>query len=68
MQTTDATDKYLWNYEEIQYTDKSTPFKSTPHVIGTYSEDGVDGVGISGVTNYYLATSASSGVTAKTSG
>lgn len=33
-----------------------------------YSEDGTDGVGISGITNYYLATSVDSGVTTKTSG
>ena len=35
---------------------------------GDKGADGVDGKSISEVINYYLATSASSGVTAKTSG
>lgn len=35
---------------------------------GADGKDGVDGKSISEVINYYLATSASSGVTAKTAG
>lgn len=54
-----ATNKYLWNYEEIAYTNGKTE-QTTPAIIGVY---GNDGRGISSVTNYYLATSLSSGVT-----
>ena len=34
----------------------------------TRVKDGVDGKGISSITNYYLATNASSGVTRETTG
>ena len=55
---------YLWNYEVIEYTLGDTK-KSEKRVIGVY---GFDGVGIDHITNYYLATSASSGVTKETAG
>ena len=68
--TMTSTNKYLWNYETITYTDNSTT--DTPKkIIGVYGDrgaDGTDGKGISSVTNYYLATNASSGVTPSTSG
>ena len=60
-QNLSATNRYLWNYEEITYTD-GTVVNSTPHVIGTY------GKGIKSITDYYLATSANTGVTTATSG
>ncbi len=63
----DATDKYLWNYETIAYTDGTSP-STTPAVIGVFGADGAAGRSITGVTEYYLATSASSGVTRGTSG
>ena len=65
VQTPTATKKYLWNYEEIIYTGNKTATKTTPCIIGVF---GADGKGISSVTEYYLATSSSSGVTTSTSG
>ena len=70
IQTVTATKKYLWNYEVVTYTDgnKTT---TTPVIIGTYGDKGDKGDtgnGISSITEYYLATSASSGVTTSTSG
>ena len=79
VQTITSTKKYLWNYEEIIYTD-STSKTTSPAVIGVYGntgatgadgKDGVagaDGKGIQSITEYYLASSASSGVTTSTSG
>lgn len=66
VQTTTASKKYLWNYEEVSYTGSTLqPTKTEPCIIGVYS---ADGKGISSVTEYYLATSLSSGVTTSTSG
>ena len=64
VQSVTATNKYLWNYEVVTYTDGTTT-TTTPVIIGTYGDKGV---GISSITEYYLATSASSGVTRSTSG
>lgn len=72
-QTMTSTNKYLWNYEVISYT-SGNPTTTTPIIIGTYGEkgdpgsNGVPGKGISSFTNYYLASSASSGVTTDTNG
>ena len=71
--TMDDTNKYLWNYELITYTDNSTE-KTTARVIGMYSKDGIDGTngtdgkGITSITNYYLATPSDKGITTSTSG
>ncbi len=64
IQTVTASKKYLWNYEKITYSDGSSDY-TDPVVIGTYGDKGVS---ISYVTEYYLATSAASGVTRNTSG
>ena len=64
IQTVTATNKYLWNYEKVVYTNGTTRY-TDPVIIGTYGDKGV---GISSVTEYYLATSSSSGVTRNTSG
>ena len=68
-----STNKYLWNYERVTYTDSS--YKDTEaRVIGVYGDKGAtgaagkDGKGIKSITEYYLATSAGSGVTTGTSG
>lgn len=59
-----AVNKYLWNYESIQYTDGS--FVNTdPVMIGTYGEDGR---GISKITEFYMASSVNTGVTHYTPG
>ena len=62
--TMTSTKKYLWNYERINYTD-GTHADTTPARIGTYGDRGV---GITSITEYYLATSAVTGVTRSTSG
>ena len=64
VQSVTATKKYLWNYEVVTYTDGTTT-TTTPVIIGTYGDKGV---GITSITEHYLATSASSGVTRSTSG
>ena len=54
-----AANKYLWNYEQITYTDGST-VKTGKRVIGTYGEKGATGIGVSAVVEqYYLSTSSS---------
>ena len=92
--TMTTTNKYLWNYERITYTNNTTS-DSAKRVIGVYGNTGATGAtgakgdkgdtgatgaagpkgdtgatgnGISSITNYYLATTASSGVTTSTSG
>lgn len=68
--STTTTNRYLWNYELITYTDSSTATFG-PRVIGVHGatgDPGTPGRGISSVVNYYLATSVGSGVTTSTSG
>ena len=68
--TMDATNKYLWNYEVVTYTDKTTE-ETKKRVIGVFGEDGengADGKAIGEIVNYYLATNASTGVNTSTSG
>lgn len=62
--TIDSTNKYLWNYEIITYTD-GTSVQTAAVVIGAYGDDGR---GILSVVEMYLATNASSGVTKNTIG
>lgn len=64
------TNKYLWNYEMVKYTNGLSS-KTTAKVIGVYGDkgtDGSDGKGIVSITNHYLATASGSGVTTGTSG
>ena len=42
VQTIDAENPYLWNYEVVTYTDNTTT-TTTPVIIGTYGRDGKDG-------------------------
>lgn len=74
--TMTPTNKYLWNYEKFVYSNGTTD-ESAKRVIGVYGntgatgtpgKDGQDGNGISSIVNYYLASTASSGVTTGTSG
>lgn len=76
VQSMTATNKYLWNYEVVKMTDNSEK-ETAKRVIGAYGDKGstgsagstgATGKGISSVTNYYLASSSSSGVTTSTSG
>ena len=68
VQQIDATNKYLWNYEIITYTDNSTT-ETTPCVIGRYAVDGQngqdgangeDGIGVSSIIEYYLISNSTS--------
>lgn len=77
--TMTTTNKYLWNYERITYTNNTTS-DSAKRVIGVYGntgakgdkgdpgDTGATGNGIKSITNYYLASASSSGVTTSTSG
>lgn len=76
VQNMTSTNKYLWNYEVIKYTNNTTK-ETAKRVIGAYGDKGATGStgatgatgnGISSITNYYLASSSSSGVTTSTSG
>ena len=73
VQTMTATNKYLWNYEIVTYTNNTTS-ETSKRVIGVYGDKGATGAtgatgkGIKSVTNYYLATNVNSGVTDTTSG
>lgn len=65
--TLTSTKKYLWNYEKVTYSD-GTSVSITPAIIGRYGDKGDTGVSITSVTEYYLASSSSTGVTRPTSG
>lgn len=73
IQTITATNKYLWNYEVVKYTDNTTTTTS-PVIIGAYGDQGATGAagsagrGISSITEYYLVSSSASGITTSTSG
>ena len=51
-----STYKYLWNYEDVTYSD-DTSFWTDPIIIGTY---GAEGRGIESITEYYMGTSSPS--------
>lgn len=61
--TPTKTNKFLWNYEAIHYTNNNV-VSTPPSVIGVYGE----GRGISSVTEKYLATTLSAGITRNSSG
>ena len=65
--TMTTANKYLWNYEIIAYTDGTTS-ETAKRVIGVYGDTGGAGKGIKSITEYYLASANSSGVTTTTSG
>lgn len=67
VQTMTSTNRYLWSYEIITYSNGNTS-ETDKRVIGVYGNTGATGNGISNITEYYLASSASSGVTTSTSG
>lgn len=73
VQTMTATNKYLWNYQAITYSDNSTS-RTSALIIGVYGDKGPTGAtgatgnGISTITEYYLVSSSNSGITTSTSG
>lgn len=62
--TLDATNKYLWNYEKITYTE-GEPLSTAPAIISTYVKDGR---GISQIKEFYLASSQLTDITTGTKG
>ena len=62
--TLSETNKYLWNYERIFYTDGSS-VTTTAVIIGCYGDKGR---GIVSITEMYLTTNLSTGVTKNTIG
>lgn len=62
--TLSEANKYLWNYERIIYTDGSS-VTTTAVIIGCYGDKGR---GIVSITEMYLATNLSTGVTKNTIG
>jgi hypothetical protein len=70
VQSVTSTNRYLWNYEVVTYTDNTTS-STAPIIIGVFGNTGSTGAtgkGIKSVTEYYLATNSASGVTTSTSG
>ena len=65
--TMTTTNKYLWNYEIITYTNGSTD-ETQKRVIGVHGNTGTAGNGIKSISERYLASTSSSGVTTSTSG
>lgn len=62
--TLSETNKYLWNYERITYTDGSS-VTTKAVIIGCYGDKGR---GVVSITEMYLATNLSTGVTKNTIG
>src|SRR5574344_91138 len=62
--TMTSEEKYLWNYEEIVFTD-GTRHESNPVLIGVYGDKGTS---VKAIRNFYLVTSARAGVTRETKG
>lgn len=60
--------KYIWTRSVITYTDKTSATTTAVCVTGAKGSTGNNGKSIGSVINYYLATSASSGVSTSTSG
>lgn len=61
--TVSSEKPYLWNYEEIAYTTGDVT-NTEPAVIGFH----IQGRGVSSITEYYLASSSTSGITTDTKG
>lgn len=67
IQTMTVTNKYLWNYEKINFSDGSSQ-TTTPVIIGVYGNTGATGRALTAVTEYYLASNLDTGVTRATAG
>ena len=74
--TMTPTNKYLWNYETVTYTDTTTK-DTEKRVIGVYGDKGIQGdkgdtgeagKSIGAIINYYLATDKATGIDISTSG
>lgn len=70
VQTMDTTKRYLWNYEQINFSD-GTSQTTTPVITGVHGATGGTGAtgrSITAITERYLATSLSTDVTRATAG
>lgn len=59
VQSVSVSEKYLWNYEVIKYTDGTVASTTTPCIIGSYGDTGLKGdtgVGISSITEHYAVS------------
>ncbi len=56
VQNPTSTNKYLWNYEQISYTDGSTPTVTDPRIIGVYGDSGISATKIE---EEYIKTNSS---------
>ena len=65
-QTVTSTKKYLWNYEQVNYS-SGNPSYTEACIIGVYGDTGGTGVGISEVTPLYYAKSTDTAPSAPTS-
>lgn len=57
--TPEANNRYVWNREDIVYSDSPTPVPTTAHIVAVYAAPGApgaQGVGISKVEPLYYAT------------
>lgn len=52
VQTMTATNQYLWNYEDILYTNNTHTY-TNPVIIGRYGQNGAAGKGITSIVEYY---------------
>ena len=55
--TPTATNRYLWNYEKVTYSDGTTK-NLDKHIAAVYGEKGNTGKGITSIAEYYVATSS----------
>ena len=68
--TMTVTNKYLWNYEKITFSDGSTQL-TVPVIMGVYGNTGNTGAtgrSITSITERYLVSAASTGITRATAG
>ncbi len=60
--TMTSTNKYLWNYEIVYYSDGTSQILAQ-HLAGVYGDTGEDGVGIADTANYYALSTSGTSVT-----
>lgn len=65
--TMTATNRYLWNYEIITYSNGATA-ETAQRVIGVYGDTGSAGKGIASIIEHYLVSASDSGITTSTAG
>ena len=58
--TPNASSKYVWNYQRMDWLDDGIPSITTtaPHIIATFSQDGAPGQSLISVAQYYFASNS----------